>query len=611
VKSRRKVFLLSYYLTGKAYDFYTQKVAIDEERWTVPAFYKELFNYCFPVDYRMQLRKTLARCHQNDKTVAEYTHELQELFNMIGNIPKQDQVIKFWNGARPAIQKELWKNKLNPELSSWRKVVEQAEIIEIADNVAERRDRRSGQSSQSTGATAGTGKNKSQQTDTSGSVRAVAFGSRHHSQGKRQDKSHTRSTEQASKRGATNTRENTPADKGKSRSGSAPANPPQQHKSQQKTKQLTDSERAEYRAAGKCFKCGTVGHMSRNCPDNTVVQSQGRGPPGASTFNLEPVPETMSEDGVEVLDSLPLGAVFIGDEEPEARELTAAHDPDIEWRYDYPYWSNPGIHARRKLGDCYAMVADAILTTQQPYPGDELFATENLRPELRFIITKQQGTGDYWIRDQLTHSREIIARSLLQNPKFNISRWYAKKRQQAKNLPGELAYDFPIGLAVSIVATKLLTDGIPSAYPSTNPDLDPEDRFIVFPSQCHQGNLQWTVRDQDLGLNVPISITQLENPRFDLVEWYHQHLNQVPERGIFEYQYLRHYPQSQNVKDSDMEDLDVEFEYPEEQELHNEGDLPALIPLSESDDDDDDEEDVTTSEDFERSSTVVQDLVSI
>ena len=60
VKGRRQVFLLSYYLTGKAYDFYTQKVAIDEEHWSVPQFFEELFNYCFPVDYRMQLHKTLA-----------------------------------------------------------------------------------------------------------------------------------------------------------------------------------------------------------------------------------------------------------------------------------------------------------------------------------------------------------------------------------------------------------------------------------------------------------------------------------------------------------------------------------------------------------------------
>ena len=157
VRGRRKVFLLSYYLTGKAYDFYTLKVAINEDQWTVSQFYKELFNYCFPVDYRMQLQKTLARCHQNDKSVAEYTHELQDLFNMIGNIPKQDQVLKFWNSARPSIQKELWRNKLNPELSSWKKVVAQAEIIEIAENVAERRDRRSGQTSQPSGVASGSG----------------------------------------------------------------------------------------------------------------------------------------------------------------------------------------------------------------------------------------------------------------------------------------------------------------------------------------------------------------------------------------------------------------------------------------------------------------------
>lgn len=81
-----KVFLLSYYLTDKAYYFYTQKVAINEEQWTVPEFYTKLFNFCFLVDYQMQLRKNLARCHQNDKSVAEYTYELQDLFNMIGNV---------------------------------------------------------------------------------------------------------------------------------------------------------------------------------------------------------------------------------------------------------------------------------------------------------------------------------------------------------------------------------------------------------------------------------------------------------------------------------------------------------------------------------------------
>ena len=121
----------------------------------------------------MQLRRTLACCHQNEKSVAEYTHELQDLFNMIGNIPKQDQVLKFWNSARPSIQKELWRNKLNPELSSWRKVVAQAEIIEIAENVAKRRDWKAGQHNQASGSGGNNPRHKPHLAD--GSVHAVTL----------------------------------------------------------------------------------------------------------------------------------------------------------------------------------------------------------------------------------------------------------------------------------------------------------------------------------------------------------------------------------------------------------------------------------------------------
>ena len=152
----------------------------------------------------MQLCKNLACCHQNDKSVAEYTHELQDLFNMIGNIPKQDQVLKFWNSSRPSIQRELWWNKLNPELSSWKEVVAQAEIIEIAENIADRRDWKSGQVSQTLGAASGSGgsssKNKNQPTDRS--VRAVTFGSKHKTHGKHHKKPSSRSND-GSQRGMT------------------------------------------------------------------------------------------------------------------------------------------------------------------------------------------------------------------------------------------------------------------------------------------------------------------------------------------------------------------------------------------------------------------------
>jgi hypothetical protein len=38
-------------------------------------------------------------------------------------------------------------------------------------------------------------------------------------------------------------------------------------------KKLTDEERAQYRAEGRCFRCRTQGHMARNCPKNANTQN--------------------------------------------------------------------------------------------------------------------------------------------------------------------------------------------------------------------------------------------------------------------------------------------------------------------------------------------------
>jgi hypothetical protein len=96
------------------------------------------------IHYRMQARKRLARCFQKKKTVTEYAHELQELFNMIGMISERDRVLKLWSGVKPDIQSALWRSQLNPEVSNWDEVLAQAEIIEISENVARRREGQAG-----------------------------------------------------------------------------------------------------------------------------------------------------------------------------------------------------------------------------------------------------------------------------------------------------------------------------------------------------------------------------------------------------------------------------------------------------------------------------------
>jgi hypothetical protein len=136
--------------------------------------------------------------------------------------------------------------------------------------------------------------------------------------------------------------------------------------------------------------------MSRNCPDNASVKSQGQGPPGTSSFNIEPILETDSNGQPEVLDSLPLGAICFGDSEKLAPVLPW---PLEEWREHYPYWNEPNILARENLGDCYAMMVDTSLTLEAPFPGGYRYDSSDLRPELRFRVRegKRRMTMRSWI----------------------------------------------------------------------------------------------------------------------------------------------------------------------------------------------------------------------
>ncbi|KAJ7693626.1 hypothetical protein B0H17DRAFT_1199744 [Mycena rosella] len=89
IRTKRQVFVLSYFLKGKAYDFFTQEVAMDAASWKLRPFFEALFNYCFPLDYRLEQKAKLKRCYQNSLTVAEYVQNLGELFNTIAmSIPR-------------------------------------------------------------------------------------------------------------------------------------------------------------------------------------------------------------------------------------------------------------------------------------------------------------------------------------------------------------------------------------------------------------------------------------------------------------------------------------------------------------------------------------------
>ena len=109
-KRECQIRILAHYLDGKAYHFYMQKVASDDpNNWNLHKFFTELFNFCFPVDYRQQMRVKLENFNQKKgQTVSEFVFELQELFSMVGAMPENMKVVKLWYSLSKRTQRAMW-----------------------------------------------------------------------------------------------------------------------------------------------------------------------------------------------------------------------------------------------------------------------------------------------------------------------------------------------------------------------------------------------------------------------------------------------------------------------------------------------------------------------
>ena len=106
--------------------------------------------------------------------------------------------------------------------------------------------------------------------------------------------------------------------------------------------------------------------------------------------------------------------------DPE-RLTSAVPWPIDEWKTHYPYWDEPNVLPRERMGDCYAMIVDTILTLASPFPGDTLYDAKHIRPELRFHVKRLTGTRDYIIRDRLTGERQYLTCSLLRTQNLMLA----------------------------------------------------------------------------------------------------------------------------------------------------------------------------------------------
>ncbi|KAG5349855.1 hypothetical protein C0989_001595 [Termitomyces sp. Mn162] len=69
VQREQQVLVVSEFLTGRAWTFYSREASRAPEEWTLEQFFKELFNDCFPINYCNKQRNKLQHLRQGKMTV--------------------------------------------------------------------------------------------------------------------------------------------------------------------------------------------------------------------------------------------------------------------------------------------------------------------------------------------------------------------------------------------------------------------------------------------------------------------------------------------------------------------------------------------------------------
>ncbi|TFK17821.1 hypothetical protein FA15DRAFT_550508, partial [Coprinopsis marcescibilis] len=115
VKKNRMIIQVSPFLKGEAFKWYQMEIANRENEITLKDFFKLLYNWVFPPDYRQRQRDAWEKLYQGHKSVKEYAAEIRDLQDTIGIDSQREIIQKFWCGLDENIQDRLWMKDLDPD----------------------------------------------------------------------------------------------------------------------------------------------------------------------------------------------------------------------------------------------------------------------------------------------------------------------------------------------------------------------------------------------------------------------------------------------------------------------------------------------------------------
>ena len=233
--------MVAQFLKGQAYCYYANTLAKDYERWDLCSILVKLFNYCFPIDFCMQMHQKLEESFQGEKTICNYAQELEMTMDMVGVDNLGEHLQHLWDSLTFSIQQALWDHKMFPFHISQDDVVKEAEFIKASRNIG--------------------------RSNNNNTKNLTSFNTK-------QSKDKKSSPNPKKSAGGNNNKKAS----GKLSAGQA-GKPPLFPKGG--SFKISDEKKAELKAAGKCFCCESTEHFSRNCPKNNTVSSGGHDhPPG-------------------------------------------------------------------------------------------------------------------------------------------------------------------------------------------------------------------------------------------------------------------------------------------------------------------------------------------
>jgi hypothetical protein len=185
---------------------------------------------------------------------------------------------------------------------------------------------------------------------------------------------------------------------------------------------MSDKEKNELLAAGKCFKCKETGHQARHCPQGSFMKSDKSGKaPGLPTYKIGlDLDEIKEVDGLreladttEELQEITCGAISTTDTCQTCTDDELRHEcrPCPQEPLDVPCGAisfdierNPQLACMADwhtvMGDAPAQIAERQLQAAQPYPGD---TGQPFTDESRFLLVRIPEKEATYLINDLAH----------------------------------------------------------------------------------------------------------------------------------------------------------------------------------------------------------------